>query len=103
MQGLRPTIPDKHQLCVHSYQSMPARGKGLSRISDLSGAVDVYSDWIDACDAVNKDTAEKDNGHGSSPVGPGTGRRESDADANTNAELGIVDDEEDAEADYEDY
>ena len=27
--------------------------------SDLSAAVDVYSDWVDACDAVAKDTATK--------------------------------------------
>lgn len=26
---------------------------------DLSAAVDVYSDWVDACDAVAKDTATK--------------------------------------------
>jgi transcription elongation factor Elf1 len=26
---------------------------------DLSAAVDVYSDWVDACDAVAKDTANK--------------------------------------------
>ena len=28
--------------------------------SDLSAAVDVYSDWVDACDAVAKDTVGKD-------------------------------------------
>lgn len=28
-------------------------------VSDLSAAVDVYSDWVDACDAVAKDTATK--------------------------------------------
>lgn len=27
-------------------------------ISDLSSGVDVYSDWIDACDAVAQDAAE---------------------------------------------
>jgi transcription elongation factor Elf1 len=26
---------------------------------DLSAAVDVYSDWVDACDAVAKDTADR--------------------------------------------
>lgn len=26
---------------------------------DLSAAVDVYSDWVDACDAVAKTTANK--------------------------------------------
>lgn len=29
---------------------------------DLSAAVDVYSDWVDACDAVAKDTADKYEG-----------------------------------------
>ncbi|KAI9368383.1 hypothetical protein BJX61DRAFT_537300 [Aspergillus egyptiacus] len=28
-------------------------------INYLSAAVDVYSDWVDACDAVAKDTANK--------------------------------------------
>ncbi|GAD95807.1 transcription elongation factor, putative [Paecilomyces variotii No. 5] len=28
-------------------------------INYLSAAVDVYSDWVDACDAVAKDTADK--------------------------------------------
>jgi len=27
--------------------------------ADLSAAVDVYSDWVDACDAVAKDAANK--------------------------------------------
>jgi transcription elongation factor Elf1 len=31
--------------------------------TDLSAAVDVYSDWVDACDAVAKQ-AEEDGGHG---------------------------------------
>lgn len=75
----------------------------LNRTTDLSGAVDVYSDWIDACDAVNKDTVGKDNGYGSSHIGDGRGRRGSEADANTNAELGIVEDDEDGEADYDGY
>lgn len=30
-----------------------------SSILDLSAAVDVYSDWVDACDAVAKDTANQ--------------------------------------------
>lgn len=29
---------------------------------DLSAAVDVYSDWVDACDAVAKDTANQYDG-----------------------------------------
>ncbi|QMW37419.1 hypothetical protein G4B11_000655 [Aspergillus flavus] len=32
---------------------------GLGNLSYLSAAVDVYSDWVDACDAVAKDTANR--------------------------------------------
>lgn len=35
--------------------------------TDLSAAVDVYSDWVDACDAVAKDTANKYEEHGAEP------------------------------------
>lgn len=36
-------------------------------MEDLSAAVDVYSDWVDACDAVAKDTAQSlEEGGGSS-------------------------------------
>ena len=35
---------------------------------DLSAAVDVYADWIDACDAVAKDAARKDDQGASSRV-----------------------------------
>lgn len=38
-------------------------------ISDLSAAVDVYSDWVDACDAVAKDTANQYGGAMNSQVG----------------------------------
>lgn len=34
------------------------RGLALTAL-DLSAAVDVYSDWVDACDAVAKDTANR--------------------------------------------
>lgn len=36
---------------------MTLDGIGLTGCSDLSAAVDVYTDWIDACDAVAKETA----------------------------------------------
>ncbi|KAL5332262.1 transcription elongation factor 1 [Aspergillus crustosus] len=52
-------------------------------INYLSAAVDVYSDWVDACDAVAKDTANKfekrhtfairSNDHLYSPDGGGGG------------------------------
>lgn len=38
-------------------------------LSDLSAAVDVYSDWVDACDAVAKDTANQYDGAMNSQVG----------------------------------
>lgn len=38
-------------------------------ILDLSAAVDVYSDWVDACDAVAKDTANQYDGTVGSQVG----------------------------------
>ncbi|KAJ5765562.1 hypothetical protein N7520_005121 [Penicillium odoratum] len=37
-------------------------------INYLSAAVDVYSDWVDACDAVAKDTANQYDGAVSSQV-----------------------------------
>ena len=37
------------------------------RLSDLSAGVDVYSDWIDACDSVAKEAAYVD-GNGGGPT-----------------------------------
>lgn len=67
-------------------------------MQDLSAAVDVYSDWIDACDTVAKDATSLN--HGDVPYserGPrGSSHFEADADTR------IVQDEyEDDEADYE--
>ena len=45
-------------------------------VSDLSAAVDVYSDWVDACDAVAKDTAtkyEEGNPRSLRPLEPSSG------------------------------
>ncbi|KKZ63174.1 hypothetical protein EMCG_02470 [[Emmonsia] crescens] len=61
---------------------------------DLSAAVDVYSDWVDACDAVAKDAAGNDmdtttrgaNEGSPGPVRRGTGREEPDQ-----AEVGLDD------------
>ena len=49
--------------------SFHARGVGFeiftdSFILDLSAAVDVYSDWVDACDTVAKEAASRDHEHG---------------------------------------
>lgn len=38
-------------------------------INYLSAAVDVYSDWVDACDAVAKDTANQYDGGLSTQAG----------------------------------
>ncbi|RUS22578.1 hypothetical protein BC937DRAFT_88365 [Endogone sp. FLAS-F59071] len=43
-------------------------------IMSLSEAIDVYSDWIDACDVVNKDKSRQRDGGG------GGGSREQPAD-----------------------
>lgn len=40
----------------------------LFYLLDLSAAVDVYSDWVDACDAVAKDTASKFDGDDDIPA-----------------------------------
>ena len=50
---MRPNIPDRHQLYVRS----DAAHSALTLFADLSAPVDVYSDWVDACDAVAKEAA----------------------------------------------
>ena len=80
---LNPPFPNKIRACRLRVD-----------FPDLSAPVDVYSDWIDACDAVAKDTTE------SGPL-PEEGLR---AVSHNDAEpdLGIVDDEDDdGEADFE--
>ncbi|KAK4987464.1 hypothetical protein LTR50_004596 [Elasticomyces elasticus] len=89
---LRETC-DAHQLTVHT--------------ADLSHAVDVYSDWIDACDAVAKEAADgvgkaaaapyRDINPSSRPTAPvGSGDF-------YNKDDGFIDDDDvDAEADYAD-
>jgi len=39
-----------------------------NHLSDLSAAVDVYSDWVDACDAVAKESANQYDGAVSSQM-----------------------------------
>jgi transcription elongation factor Elf1 len=69
--------------------------------TDLSAAVDVYSDWIDACDAVAKDAA---GGEGPSagrlgrPASPGY---ESDGGVERDDAADLLDDEI-GEAEYND-
>jgi len=75
-------------------------------LTDLSSAVDVYSDWIDACETVAKETA--------GPPAPASSFREPQTSAPraglapgekyTDEDAGFIDDEDaDAEADYADW
>lgn len=61
---------------------------------DLSAAVDVYSDWVDACDNVAKDLADEDRGDDANEMRP----RGSMAGLDRQA---IADGMDDAEADAE--
>jgi len=54
VQGVRADVSDQHQLYVRS-SSEPS--VVLTAAIDLSAPVDVYADWIDACDAVAKEAA----------------------------------------------
>lgn len=55
MQSLRPEFPIPDQL----YPSLSSTANRSSQSgADLSAAVDVYSDWVDACDAVASKQSE---------------------------------------------
>lgn len=54
-QELTVSTEYSHSKCTRDLCS-------LFCLLDLSAAVDVYSDWVDACDAVAKDTANKYDG-----------------------------------------
>ena len=69
-------------------------GINLKVFLDLSAAVDVYSDWIDACDAVAKDAAVPEHAGPSYTEDDGAGYAAENDDA-------IIDDEYDGEADFE--
>ena len=64
--------------------------------ADLSAAVDVYSEWVDACDAVAQGTGDADGGEHAparAPIRPGgakPGNEDDDDDADD-----IIDDEDD--------
>lgn len=73
--------------------------------SDLSAAVDVYSDWVDACDAVAKDAAEstakprRDTYGGT--AAPSRSQASRGGPAGGATDDGFIDDDDlDAEADY---
>lgn len=55
------------------YCKSAAHTNSLCSPKDLSAAVDVYSDWVDACDAVAKAHGEGEGGVGtasSRPIAP---------------------------------
>ncbi|KAK2734474.1 hypothetical protein FQN55_002796 [Onygenales sp. PD_40] len=63
-------------------------------INYLSAAVDVYSDWIDACDAVAKDTAGNDldtTARGINEGSPGPARHAAERSEPDQAETGLDD------------
>ena len=83
--------------CMWHHALVHIRGQGklvkLTMFSDLSAAVDVYSDWIDACDAVAKDAATGPGAH-PSDLGPGgAADNYSDGGLDNDDDLGIMDDE----------
>ena len=66
----------------------------LTRFIDLSAAVDVYSEWVDACDAVAQANGDGDGGERAparAPVQAG-GKNRNDEDDNDDD---IIDDEDD--------
>ena len=74
---------------------------------DLSAAVDVYSDWVDACDAVAKAAAEttsqprRDTHNGT--ASQSRSQTDRGGAASTSVDDGFIDDDDlDAEADYGD-
>ena len=64
--------------------------------------MDVYSDWLDACDAVAKDAAGRDDSARQNTTADGRVRKDYDVEADRIIELGIVDDDEDGEGEYDD-
>ncbi|PWY63702.1 Elf1-domain-containing protein [Aspergillus heteromorphus CBS 117.55] len=66
-------------------------------INYLSAAVDVYSDWVDACDAVAKDTATKHDENGA------RSRRSNDHNASPGTQDIGFDDTERVDAYVDDY
>ncbi len=76
-------------------------------VIDLSAGVDVYSDWVDACDIVAKEAADApkaDDGIGSYDdlVISDTGRRNSDMQIDRHLVAAVEEDEKDGQRDYND-
>lgn len=58
MQGVRTAFPDRSQLYDYSQRHASHGVASADILLDLSAAVDVYSDWVDACDSVAKQSAD---------------------------------------------
>ncbi|MCJ1421354.1 hypothetical protein MMC32_007717 [Xylographa parallela] len=72
-------------------------------INYLSAGVDVYSDWVDACDSVAKEAAGRDDApHSYADLATGAGgRRNSDMQIDRHL-VAAVEDDEDGQGDYDD-
>ena len=54
---------------IGNWKGIPQRLCALTHnLLDLSAGVDVYSDWVDACDAVAKESANQYDGATSSQL-----------------------------------
>ncbi|MCJ1486602.1 hypothetical protein MMC06_006780 [Schaereria dolodes] len=74
-------------------------------INFLSAAVDVYSDWIDACDAVAKeaaDSTQNDQPRSYADLASGAGGRRSPDMQIDRHLVAAVDDQDDGVGDYDD-
>ena len=97
-------LPNRHQLCVVIVRSC---GIHTDSLLDLTLPVDVYADWIDACEAVDKTTDAP-----STVPPPSYRQRQASASARaglapgekyTEEDAGFIDDDGvDAEAEYAD-
>lgn len=62
-------------------------------MADLSVPVDVYSDWVDACDAVAKEDVEEHGGEMAAPSrAPASGRPKAGRQASEEDDDDIIDD-----------
>jgi transcription elongation factor Elf1 len=89
------------------YQYKIQRGPAHTSLVDLSAPIDVYSDWVDACDSVAKAAAENTSQPRRDTYSGTASQSRSQADrggaANASVDDGFIDDDDlDAEADYGD-
>ena len=70
----------------------------LTATLDLSAAVDVYSEWVDACDAVAQGTTEGDGGEQAparAQAKPGQGRQRQEEEEENDDDRDLIDDTDD--------